>query len=75
MYIQSIDKTSRVRAMNGLDILLRSLNLRMLIISNLYDYTLPDSGPERPADVGDVYFSLTTIVQQTARSKVGDRFS
>lgn len=69
-YVEAIYQASRARVMKLLDILLRSLNFRMVITSDVYDYIFGGSNPVDAVSLDKVPLSLTTTVLRDARDQV-----
>ncbi|OJJ42655.1 hypothetical protein ASPZODRAFT_169945 [Penicilliopsis zonata CBS 506.65] len=74
-YVDAIYQAARARVMKLLDLLLRSLNFRMLIASDIYDYAFEGSDPNHPGTLDKVPLALTTSLLHNMRSKVQARFS
>ncbi|GJJ09136.1 hypothetical protein Clacol_003358 [Clathrus columnatus] len=74
-YIGAIYQTSRSRVMKLINILLRSLNFRMVITSDVYNYTFQSDDPSNPTDLDKVPLSLTSTVLRNVRSSIEDKFN
>ncbi|KAK0703601.1 hypothetical protein B0T26DRAFT_757133 [Lasiosphaeria miniovina] len=74
-YVEGIYQASRSRVTRLLDILLRSLNFRMLIHSDVYDYAFQGTDPNHADHLDDVPLSLTSIVLQAVRENIKTKFN
>ncbi|GJJ09108.1 hypothetical protein Clacol_003330 [Clathrus columnatus] len=73
-YVGAIYQASRSRVMKLIDILLRSLNFRMVITSDVYNYIFPSSDPDDLADLDQVPLGLTAVVLRSVRANIEDEF-
>jgi hypothetical protein len=74
-YVEKIYQASRSRVMKLLDVLLRSLNFRMLVHSDVYDYAFPGFDPDSADGLDAVPLSLTSTVLRNVRGNVEDKFA
>lgn len=74
-YVGAIYQASRSRMFKLLDLLLRSLNFRMLIHSDIYSYAFPGTDPKQASSLDNIPLSLTSTVLNNVRQNVQDRFS
>ncbi|GJJ09105.1 hypothetical protein Clacol_003327 [Clathrus columnatus] len=73
-YVGAIYQASRSRVMKLIDILLRSLNFRMVMTSDVYNYIFPSSDPDDLADLDQVPLGLTAVVLKNVRANVENQF-
>ena len=74
-YVGAIYQSSRSRVMKLLDIVLRSLNYRMLIYSDVYEYAYPGTNPDHAADLDNVPLSLTSTTLMSVRENIEAKFN